>query len=203
MYHGMKFEANGRCIEIPGQAAIPAGARVRSYPVVERDRFIWIWMGQPSLADESKILAFDWHSSKDWRMQPAYLHYQAHYQLIVDNLLDFSHLTFVHAETLGTQSIASTKAKLEPLDGGARVSRWYLNDEMQPNQKRIATFGNPVDRWQLYDWHAPAFLRMDAGVAPAGTGAPQGNRCRSTGKTDLGIYCDCSRPKTGNQRLQS
>jgi len=59
-------------------------------------------------------------------------------------------------------------------DGGLQITRWYLNDEMSPNHKRVAQFEGKVDRWQIYQWHPPAFLRMDAGSAPTGTGAPEG-----------------------------
>lgn len=175
LYHGMKFEPSGRCVEIPGQDIIPPQACVRSYPVVERDRFIWIWMGDPQAADPTDILDFFWHSHPEWRMKPGYIHYQAHYQLVVDNLLDFSHLSYVHPTTLGTPSVAQVRAQTERTDdGGLRITRWYLNDEMTPNHKRVAQFEGPVDRWQIYQWHAPAFMRMDAGSAPAGTGAPDG-----------------------------
>jgi phenylpropionate dioxygenase-like ring-hydroxylating dioxygenase large terminal subunit len=175
MYHGMKFDRTGKCIEIPGQDQIPANACVRSYPVVEKDRFIWIWMRQPHNADTGQILDFFWHDHADWRMKPGYIHYQAHYQLVVDNLLDFSHLSFVHPTTLGTTTNAQVKAQVDPTaDGGLQITRWYLNDEMSPNHKRVAQFEGKVDRWQIYQWHPPAFLRMDAGSAPTGTGAPEG-----------------------------
>ena len=175
MYHGMKFDRTGQCIDIPGQEQIPAKACVRSYPVVEKDRFIWIWMGQPQNAYPAAILDFFWHDHADWRMKPGYIHYQAHYQLVVDNLLDFSHLSFVHPTTLGTASNAQVRAQVDRTDdSGLRITRWYINDEMSPNHKRVAQFEGPVDRWQIYQWHAPAFLRMDAGSAPTGTGAPEG-----------------------------
>lgn len=174
MYHGLKFNAEGKCVEIPGQDNVPPQACVRQYPVVEQDRFVWIWMGEPARADRSKILPFPAHASSEWRMKPGYIHYQAHYQLVVDNLLDFSHLSYVHPTTLGTAANAQTRAKIDRLDNGLRITRWYLDDDMSPNHKRVASFEGKVDRWQIYEWHAPALLRMDAGSAPTGTGAPEG-----------------------------
>jgi hypothetical protein len=142
--------------------------------VVERDRFVWIWMGDPEQADPSTILSFFWHSSPEWAMKPGYIHYQAHVQLVVDNLLDFAHLSYVHPTTLGTARNAQVKAQVEPIEGGLRITRWALDDEMPPNHQRVARFQGRVDRWQIYEWHPPAFMRMDAGSAPAGTGAPEG-----------------------------
>lgn len=174
LYHGMKFDPQGVCVDIPGQSVIPDKARVKTYPVVERDRFVWIWMGEPADAHLDDILDFFWHTSPDWRMKPGYIHYRANYQLIVDNLLDFSHLSYVHPTTLGTQANADTQARIERREGGLQITRWYLNSEMSANHQRVATFTGPVDRWQIYQWHAPAFMRMDAGSAPTGTGAPEG-----------------------------
>ncbi|MFP5475522.1 MAG: Rieske 2Fe-2S domain-containing protein, partial [Gammaproteobacteria bacterium] len=179
MYHGLKFDPTGACVEIPGQASVPPRTCVRSYPVVERDRLVWIWMGDPALADASQIADFFWHDSPDWRMKPGYLHYQAHYQLIVDNLLDFTHLAWVHPTTLGTGSAASLKPQIERDTSGngmLTIRRWYLDDEMPNLHKRVARFEGKVDRWQIYQWSPPALLRMDAGSAPAGTGAPDGHR---------------------------
>lgn len=156
LYHGLKFDAAGRCIEMPGQDRIPPMACVRRYPVVERDRFVWVWMGDADRADPATIPSFFWHDSPDWRMKPGYIHYQAHYQLVVDNLLDFAHLSYVHPTTLGTARVAQVRATVEPIDGGLRISRWALDDEMPPNHRRVARFEGPVDRWQIYEWHPPA-----------------------------------------------
>ena len=175
LYHGLKFDASGACVQMPGQERIPPNACVRSYPVVERDRFVWIWMGDAAQADATKIPAFFWHDSPEWRMKPGYIHYRAHYQLVVDNLLDFAHLSYVHPTTLGTANVAQVRAKVEPIDGGLRITRWSLDDDMPPNHQRVARFQGKVDRWQIYEWHPPAFMRMDAGSAPAGSGAPEGH----------------------------
>ncbi|MGA1160013.1 MAG: RHO alpha subunit C-terminal catalytic domain-containing protein, partial [Burkholderiaceae bacterium] len=106
-------------------------------------------------------------------------YYQANYQLIVDNLLDFTHLAWVHPTTLGSGSEAKLKPEIRRDDAGAgmiSIDRWYLDDEMPPMHKKFAKFSGKVDRWQLYQWVPPGFLRMDAGSAPVGTGAPEGKR---------------------------
>lgn len=174
-YHGMVFNADGKCTEIPGQDLIPARAFVRSYPVVARDELLWIWMGDPAQADESKIISYWWHTDPAWRKKRAYLHYLAPYTLIVDNLLDFSHLSFVHTTSIGTPSNATTRAQVEAIDGGLKIARRYYNDQIQSNRRSIATFDGPADRWQIYEWYAPSFLRLYTGSAPAGTGAHEGH----------------------------
>ena len=101
MYHGIKYDHNGKCTQIPGQNMIPPKLRVRKYPIVESGHLIWIWMGDPARADRSLIPEFAPLHDPKWKGLPAYLHYDANYLLIVDNLSDFAHLAFVHTHTLG------------------------------------------------------------------------------------------------------
>jgi phenylpropionate dioxygenase-like ring-hydroxylating dioxygenase large terminal subunit len=112
-------------------------------------------------------------------MKPCFIHYPANYNLIVENLLDFTHLAWVHPTTLGTGSAADLKPRIErdtTGNGTLTISRWYLDDEMPNLHKSVARFEGKVDRWQIYQWSPPALLRMDAGSAPAGTGASEGRR---------------------------
>ena len=179
LYHGLKFNPSGACVEIPGQEQIPPKTCIKSYPVVERNRLVWIWMGDPARANPDDIVDYFWHDSPEWRMKPGYIHYQANYKLIVDNLLDFAHLAWVHPTTLGTPSAATLKPVIE-LDttgtGKLTITRWYLNDDDIDLHKAVAKFEGKVDRWEIYQWSPPALLRMDSGSAPTGTGAPEGRR---------------------------
>jgi len=179
LYHGLKFNPSGACVEIPGQEQIPPKTCIKSYPVVERNRLVWIWMGDPARANPDDIVDYFWHDSPEWRMKPGYIHYQANYKLIVDNLLDFTHLAWVHPTTLGTDSAASLKPVIERDTTGTgklTITRWYLNDDDINLHKSVAKFEGKADRWQIYQWSPPALLRMDTGSAPTGTGAPEGRR---------------------------
>jgi phenylpropionate dioxygenase-like ring-hydroxylating dioxygenase large terminal subunit len=179
MYHGLLFDGAGRCIEVPGQEMISPNLKLKTYPVVERDRFLWIWMGEPALADPVLIPDAHWLADPGWRALPGYLHYdRANYVTVMDNLLDFSHLGFVHENTLGGGRVsAEVKPRIERFDWGLRISRLYGNIPLPPYLKALARFEGPVDRWQIYDWRmAGNVLSMDFGSAPAGRGALEGAR---------------------------
>jgi nitrite reductase/ring-hydroxylating ferredoxin subunit len=191
MYHGLKYDASGQCVEVPGQANVPTALRVRSYPIVERKRWIWIWMGDPARVDESLIP--DTFSLQDpaWRMKPAYLLYKAGHEIIADNLLDFSHLSYVHESTLGgTTKIAEVRAKMERLPRGLRLERNVLNSVPAPYHVKLGAPTGPVDRWWVYDYLLPGILLLDSGVKPA-AGAPQ-----SAGKTLHFHSCQAITPET-------
>ncbi|MGB3067271.1 MAG: aromatic ring-hydroxylating dioxygenase subunit alpha [Ottowia sp.] len=175
MYHGVKFGADGRCVEIPGQDRIPPSMCARSYRVVERNRWIWIWMGAPESADASTIPDTWSLDSPEWAYKPGYYHYDAPHLLICDNLLDFSHIGYVHPTTLGgTENIAKSKPVVKPQADGVRVERWLLDEVPAPFHARVASFAGRVDRWHFYDFKVPGILIMHSGVQATGTGAPDG-----------------------------
>ena len=117
MYHGLLYDPEGQCVQIPGQDVIPPGARVRRYPVVERHSWIWVWMGDPARADESLIPPAVALDDPEWILGHGQLDYQAEARYINDNLLDFSHLTYVHANSFGAgPGFAEQRPKLTALD---------------------------------------------------------------------------------------
>lgn len=181
MYHGLKFDATGKCVQIPGQDNIPAKLGVRSYPIVEHDHLIWVWMGDASKADASLIVDLPYLHDAGWRGKPGYMHYAADYRLIVDNLSDFAHLAFVHARTLGGSEEYAFQSKplaIERLDNGFRVERWHMNTTPPPFHLKVTRDTAAVDRRNIGLMHVPGIFMMETLFAPAGTGAEKGNRDR-------------------------
>ena len=176
-YHGLQYDCAGACVRIPGQQTIPAAARVRTYPVIEQDCVIWVWMGNASKADAAKIMSFPWMTKLGWQQTKLHAHIECNYQLIIDNLLDLSHLAFVHATTVGSIELADDAlVHTERSDDGVWTSRWTLN---VPPAKTYAQFGRydcNVDRWQVSDFRAPCTFVIRNGSAKAGTGAYEGGR---------------------------
>jgi len=61
-YHGLVINGSGRCVRVPGQQKIPDDARVRSYPVIEKDQMVWVWMGDPAKSDQANIVDYPYHN---------------------------------------------------------------------------------------------------------------------------------------------
>ncbi len=176
-YHGLEFDATGQCVKIPGQARIPPGAHVPAFPAVERHRWIWVWMGDPGRADPGQIPDYRWLDSPDWTAPVGEFHLKAHYQLLVDNLLDFSHLQFVHRRTIGTDAIADIPSSTERCENRLEITRWIMDSPPPPLFDRAyGGFGGNVDRWMNCSYTAPSSVTFDIGCALAGTGAPEGDR---------------------------
>lgn len=176
-YHGLRFDVNGKCVQVPGQVDVPAGAKVRSYPVHEKNNVVWIWMGEPAKADTSKVPDMPWLSDPKWATTPGSLYVKSNYQFIVDNLLDLTHVSYVHKKTLaGDPREATTPTKTERLNDGVRVGRWMIDFVPPPLFAKAGNFTGKVDRWQHATWHPPGIVYLDVGCAKTGTGAPEGNR---------------------------
>jgi phenylpropionate dioxygenase-like ring-hydroxylating dioxygenase large terminal subunit len=171
-YHGMKFDAQGQCVEVPGQTRIPPGARVQTYPVVTQNKWVFIWMGAADQVDLALLPNNFSNDHVDWKYIPGYLHYDTSYLLICDNLLDFAHLSYVHEKTLGgSTKIAQSVPQIESLPHGVRVSRHVPDVPPPPYQKTWRSFTGNVDRWFVYDFVLPGTLLMDSGSRPTGTKA--------------------------------
>jgi len=178
-YHGLKFDVDGKCVEIPGQTQVPSSAKVRSYPVAEKWNVVWIWMGDSAKADPAKIPDMPWLSEPQWVATPGRLHVKTNYQFIIDNLLDFTHVAHVHKRTIaGDPREATEPMRAERLNDGVRVSRWLLDVQPPPLFAKAGNFTSQVDRWQLARWHFPSVVYLDVGCARAGTGAPEGDRSK-------------------------
>lgn len=176
-YHGFEFDASGACVRVPSQSLIPEGAKVRSFPVVERHRCVWIWMGEAARADEALIPDFAWFDDPRWGWKGALYPVRANYELIIENLTDLTHLAFVHASTIGNYAlIDQADMKVERSDAGGgevRVNRWMMNSEPPPTYVKAAGFKGKVDRWQIVRYTKPAYVRLYTGAMDAGAGAPE------------------------------
>lgn len=155
-YHGLLFDTGGTCIEIPGQQRIPPKARVPSYPLVEQDKLLWVWIGDaehPQPVSTPPRYAF--HDEPSYRYGSGAYHYDAPYQLIHDNLMDLSHLGYVHLKTIGGNARIHMNAELK-VDGNddmVRVVRWMPDSVPPPTYLAAWPFKGKVDRWQEIEFN--------------------------------------------------
>lgn len=179
-YHGVVHDCSGKCVHIPGQDRIPDKARVRAYPVVEKNEFIWIWMGDPALADESLIVDYPYNDDhKNWPHKHGFYHIKSGYMLMVDNLMDLTHLGYVHKTTIGGNPMTHVKAEMDVTrdEKSLKYVRWMINSVPPPTYTKAVDFeGSNVDRWQEFAFSAPSNILQWSGAVKTGTGAREHNR---------------------------
>ncbi len=185
-YHGLRFDSSGRCVEIPGQANVPETAKVKAYPVVERWHWIWVWMGDPGQADPALIPNAWWADHPEWKFSkymPEYL--KCDYRLIADNVLDATHLTYVHATSIGAGSIVDVEPVVQHSDDHVLVYRWVLNRPPPPAYAKAGGFTGNADRYAAIEFRPPNFCVNFANCYDPGCGGPDGDTAKSVHRVEL------------------
>ncbi len=170
-YHGFTYGADGRCVAVPGQARVPRTARLAPYPVVELDSFVWVFVGDPELADPARIPRASYLDSPDWTAVRGREPLAARYSLLVDNLLDLSHETYLHGGYIGTPEVAATPISTEvDEDAGVVYVSRHMDDAECPAFYASATgLRGRIARWQDIEYTPPCLYTLHSRIAPVGS----------------------------------
>lgn len=176
-YHGLRFNAKGQYVGNPhGNGHIPKGASVRKYSLVERYSALWIWMGNNEPISDA-IPDFSFLDPKTSIVAKDYLHARANYVLETDNIMDLSHIEFMHKSTLGSSAVRNAVSEVSQ-EGNTVWSRRLTKDEVLPDFLEEAwriPKGTPVSRWMDVRWDAPANMLLSVGAVPSGDAPRTGN----------------------------
>jgi vanillate monooxygenase len=159
-YHGFLYDPTGAAIWAPGQDRLPPSARVRSYPIVEKHGWVWIWMGDPALADANAAPAYDKYDDPKWTSYDELIPIKADYFLVVDNLLDLSHLPFLHAATIGSPEDIDPKLTWER--GPDWVKGMRIARGLSPSARNLQEgLDFRFDRAQIMLFEPPSQVTID------------------------------------------
>ena len=195
-YHGLEMGCDGKTVAMPGQR-VQGFPRIRSYPVVERHGFVWVWPGDAAQADAGKIHHLEWAENPDWAYAGGLYHIACDYRLMVDNLMDLTHETYVHATSIGQPEIDETPCETR-LEGDTVVTQRFMQGIKAPPFWRMAMRAHglddsaPVDRWQVCRYAPPSHVMIEVGVAQAG----QGGREAPLAQRASAIVVDFITPET-------
>ncbi len=156
-YHGLRFDGSGRCVEVPGQDAFPASLRVATFPVVERAPFVWIWTGAAERTDEAAIPPHPWTADPAWTCAEGTKTVESRAQLLNENLLDLSHLEFLHPTSIGRAGIAAAAIRLEGEGRTVRVVRTMPESDAAPFYTATMGVEGRIARLQTAEFFAPSF----------------------------------------------
>ncbi len=169
-YHGLRFNAAGECVHNPhGDGRIPERARVQTFPVTERHQAIWFWPGDPEKADPALIPSFDFMNDEYFYIASGSMHVKGNYLLEVDNILDLSHIQFVHP--IFSSPAVSRAAVKHEIDGETVWSKRDMPGDETPPDFIRQVFNvpeGPLDRWLHVHWQAPSYMTLYAGGVAAG-----------------------------------
>jgi phenylpropionate dioxygenase-like ring-hydroxylating dioxygenase large terminal subunit len=171
IYHGVEFGPHGKCVKNPhGNGVISNAAHLKSYSVVERYSLIWIWMGEKA-ADPATIPDYSCLDNRPALhvTRPGYLKVAANYELVVDNLLDLSHISYVHVGILGNADTANADVNVDQKGDVISVSRISKNAETPGILKMMSPAGfERGDQWNTISWYAPSNMILEFGSSKPG-----------------------------------
>jgi vanillate O-demethylase monooxygenase subunit len=173
-YHGLVMGCNGKAVSMPGQR-VGGFPGVRHFPAEERYGFIWVWPGDEALADPALIHHLEWAVNPEWAYGGGLYHINCEYRLMIDNLMDLTHETYVHSTSIGQKEIDEAPVNTK-IEGEEVVTSRFMENIMAPPFWKSALRGNgladdvPVDRWQICRFTAPSHVLIEVGVAHAGKG---------------------------------
>jgi vanillate O-demethylase monooxygenase subunit len=174
-YHGLEMGCEGKAIHMPGQR-VRGFPCIKSYAVVERHGFIWVWPGEKDHADPALIPELHWANNPEWAYGGGYYHVKSDYRLMIDNLMDLTHETYVHATSIGQKEIDETPCTTKVEGDHVVTSRFMDNVPEAPPFWKLALRGHglpdnqPVDRWQICHFTPPTHVMIEVGVALQGHG---------------------------------
>ena len=171
-YHGLCFDASGNCIKAPTQDRIPPTAIVKSYPTIDKYGLLWVWMGEV-VADESKLIFIENFDNPAWHITNGdSLHCQCNYLYLADNLLDPSHVAWVHKDSFASKGTEDTPLEIQESEDGLIVSRWIYNCDAPPFYQPLLKFSGKCDRLQHYEVRFPSIAINKSVYCPVGSGGP-------------------------------
>jgi vanillate O-demethylase monooxygenase subunit len=173
-YHGMTFASDGKCTRIPGQERVPAAACVKSYRLVEQHKMLWIWLGDPLLSNQVSIPNLRWLDDPEWVASEGYTPLKADYRLLIDNLLDLSHVAFVHGKTIGNVAVAESPIKVSEVEGVLKVHRDVVGAMPPPFFAYIGKYRKAIHRWHTVNYIRPSICTIDVGTTAMHEGDGRG-----------------------------
>ena len=170
-YHGLAMGCEGRTVSMPGQR-VRGFPPVRSYALIERYGFVWIW---PGAGTPGPLHHLEWAESPDWAYGGGLYHINCDYRLMIDNLMDLTHETYVHSTSIGQKEIDESPVNTR-VEGDEVITSRFMENVKAPPFWRMAMHANGlpedalVDRWQICRFTPPSHVMIEVGVALAGHG---------------------------------
>jgi phenylpropionate dioxygenase-like ring-hydroxylating dioxygenase large terminal subunit len=177
-YHGFRFDPTGRCVEVPSQPE-PSPAVLKSYPVIEQGGAVWLWTGEPELADPKRLpdLGAMGLGQAGWGVEhhPRSL-LKGRYTLLIDNLLDLSHASFLHEHTIPkAEAVARVPHELIATEQSLNLRRLGCGIPPNPFFKLLfPAHEGSVDQSFDAEYLCPALIRTGGTLYDSASGQPLG-----------------------------
>ena len=169
-YHGIAFDAAGSCRRNPHVKGPPERLRARAYRVAEKDGIVWLWPGDATAADTATIPDYGWFDTpSEFATGRGYLHIEADYRLLIDNLMDLAHADYIHPNTVGQPGAAEVQ-QAKVVRDGPMIAVNTIWPDLPPSafHRHGWTKTERVDKYLDMKWRPASNLLLDLGIMAPG-----------------------------------
>lgn len=150
-YHGVKFDRNGQCVDVPSSPQACARMHIKSYPCIELGGLLWSYMGpadkQPAPPDLEWCTLPASHVFVSKRLQ------ESNYLQAMEGGIDTSHVSFVHSHEVDS----------DPMHKGAKALDYIKADgnvvfNIEKTSCGLTLFGRRNGEEDSYYWRVTQWL---------------------------------------------
>ncbi|WP_174293412.1 aromatic ring-hydroxylating dioxygenase subunit alpha [Sphingomonas bacterium] len=170
-YHGIAFDTGGTCRKNPHIQGPPDRLKARAYPIADKHGILWVWLGQADLASVDAIPDYGWFDSPGrYAAGGGYVHIEADYRLVIDNLMDLAHADYIHPTTVGQPGAAEVQ-QVAVVREGDTISVNTLWPDLPPSalHRQAWTRTERVDKYLDMKWQPATNLLLNLGIMAPGT----------------------------------
>jgi 3-ketosteroid 9alpha-monooxygenase subunit A len=147
-FHAWCFDATGTCIDVPYARKVPAKARIRSWPTLERNGLVMMWFDPAGGPPEDYIPSVEQFGAEGWT---PWMHRTAniktHPREVVENVADIAHFGPIHGnEVLDFEAsfdgtTATQSSRTTGYDKKGRLNQ----------QRTVATYYGPAIQFSVME----------------------------------------------------
>lgn len=149
-YHGIKFDRNGQCIDVPSDPKSCARFHIKSYPTVEKGGVIWVYMGEGEQPSDPSL---EWTELPHENVFISRRHQECNFLQAMEGGIDTSHVTFVHRYEVDKDPMHKNAKALEYIKKDGNVIF-----EVEANDAGMTLYGRREADEDNYYWRITQWL---------------------------------------------
>ncbi|MDB5991292.1 MAG: rieske 2Fe-2S domain protein [Herbaspirillum sp.] len=150
-YHGVKFDRNGKCVDVPSAPQSCARMNIKSYPCIERGGLLWAYMGPPEKMPEPPEL--EWATLPPSHVFISKRVQECNYLQAMEGGIDTAHVSYVHRYEVDNDPMHKDTKALDYIKADGNV---IFEIEKQPFG--LTLFGRRNGEPDSYYWRVTQWL---------------------------------------------
>lgn len=150
-YHGVKFDGDGKCVDVPSSPQACSRMHIKGYPCIERGGIVWAYMGPPDKKPEPPEV--EWCTLPESHVFVTRRLQYSSYLQAMEGGIDTAHVSYVHRYEVDT----------DPMHQGVKALDYIKADgnvvfEIEKTPFGLSLFGRRNGEPDSYYWRVTQWL---------------------------------------------